>query len=354
MGDKISARDFAAAHGVPVAPSVDADRRPRRLSRGGEAIGFPLLDQGGGGRRRQGHEHRALGRRTRGGRAHRRQRGAALFRRRPHLCRDLCRAPAPHRSAGRSATATGGAIHLFERECSVQRRFQKIIEEAPAAEPAAGAARRNLRRRRAARRRRALSRTLGTVEFILGADGRFFFLEMNTRLQVEHPVTEMITGLDLVRMQLEIAAGRGLPLNQRRGQARPATRSNAASAPKTPSAISCPRPASSQVLEAPVGALSALRERARGRAEDHRRFRSDARQARRPRRRPRRGDRRARSRRSTISRCSACKHQRRLSRARARSSRPSAPASCTPASSREHAADARAAALDRGRDRTPR
>jgi acetyl/propionyl-CoA carboxylase alpha subunit len=103
----------------------------------------------------------------------------------------------------------GRAIHLYERECSVQRRFQKIVEEAPAANLSAalrddicGAA---VRLARAAR-----YRNLGTVEFILGADGRFFFLEMNTRLQVEHPVTEMITGLDLVGLQLDIAAGFGL------------------------------------------------------------------------------------------------------------------------------------------------
>ena len=107
----------------------------------------------------------------------------------------------------------GGAIHLFERECSVQRRFQKIIEEAPATnlseslrEEICSCA---VRLAAAAR-----YRNVGTVEFILGADGRFFFLEMNTRLQVEHPVTEMITGLDLVRIQLDIAAGRGLPFPQ--------------------------------------------------------------------------------------------------------------------------------------------
>jgi acetyl/propionyl-CoA carboxylase alpha subunit len=107
----------------------------------------------------------------------------------------------------------GGAIHLFERECSVQRRFQKIVEEAPAArldpslreEICASA----VRLASAARYANA-----GTVEYILGADGRFFFLEMNTRLQVEHPVTEMITGLDLVRAQIGIAAGHGLPLAQ--------------------------------------------------------------------------------------------------------------------------------------------
>ena len=110
----------------------------------------------------------------------------------------------------------GGAIHLFERECSIQRRFQKIVEEAPAPNLPAGNSRgvccdAAVRLARAARYKNA-----GTIEFILGADGRFFFLEMNTRLQVEHPVTEMILGLDLVRAQIEIAAGRGLPFAQDR------------------------------------------------------------------------------------------------------------------------------------------
>ena len=107
----------------------------------------------------------------------------------------------------------GGAIHLFERECSIQRRFQKIIEEAPAANLSP-----ELRDEICASATRLTAaanyKNAGTVEYILGADGRFFFLEMNTRLQVEHPVTEMITGIDLVRAQIEIAAGKGLPLPQ--------------------------------------------------------------------------------------------------------------------------------------------
>ena len=107
----------------------------------------------------------------------------------------------------------GNVIHLFERECSVQRRFQKIVEEAPAANLPA-ALRDRICAAAAALAAAAKYKNAGTVEFILGADGRFFFLEMNTRLQVEHPVTEMITGLDLVRAQIEIAAGHGLPLAQ--------------------------------------------------------------------------------------------------------------------------------------------
>ena len=212
MGDKISARDFAQAQGVPVAPSVmptgDLDDFIARA----EGIGFPLLIKaaaGGGGkgmsivrsaeglreaaRIASGEAQRYFG----DGRVY-----AETYVERPR-----------HIEVQVLGDGEGGAIHLFERECSVQRRFQKIVEEAPAArlDPALREAicASAVRLAAAARYRNA-----GTVEYILGADGRFFFLEMNTRLQVEHPVTEMITGLDLVRAQIEIAAGRGLPLAQ--------------------------------------------------------------------------------------------------------------------------------------------
>src|SRR5262249_56465612 len=103
----------------------------------------------------------------------------------------------------------GGASQRFERECSIQRRFQKIIEEAPWA-PLPQATRAAICEAAVRLAAAARYKNAGTVEFILGADGRFFFLEMNTRLQVEHPVTEMICGIDLVRTQIEIAAGLAL------------------------------------------------------------------------------------------------------------------------------------------------
>lgn len=212
MGDKISARNFAEAHGVAVAPSImPTDDVDEFVARAG-AIGFPLLIKaaaGGGGKgmsivRSAGEMGEAAriaaseaARYFGDGRVY-----AETYVERPR-----------HIEVQVLGDGEGGAIHLFERECSIQRRFQKIIEEAPAAnldpvlreEICASA----VRLASAARYRNA-----GTVEYILGSDGRFFFLEMNTRLQVEHPVTEMVTGIDLVRAQIEIAAGRALPATQ--------------------------------------------------------------------------------------------------------------------------------------------
>ena len=212
MGDKISARNFAEANGVPVAPSVMPTGDLDAFITQAEAIGFPLLIKaaaGGGGKGmsivRAAGELREAARLASSeaqryfgdGRVY-----AETYVERPR-----------HIEVQVLGDGKGRAIHLFERECSVQRRFQKIIEEAPSAnlpsELAADICDSAVGLAAAARYKNA-----GTVEYILGADGRFFFLDINTRLQVEHPVTEMITGLDLVRCQIEIAAGKGLTLEQ--------------------------------------------------------------------------------------------------------------------------------------------
>ncbi|HXT09200.1 MAG TPA: biotin carboxylase N-terminal domain-containing protein [Roseiarcus sp.] len=208
MGDKISARDFARAQGLPVAPSITPSRNGDAFLAQAATLGFPLIIKaaaGGGGKGMSVVRAPAQLREAARIAASEAQRYfgdgriyAETYVERPR-----------HIEVQIAGDGEGDALHLHERECSVQRRFQKIIEEAPApnldpglrADICAAA----VRLAAAAR-----YRNLGTVEFILGADGRFFFLEMNTRLQVEHPVTEEITGLDLVRLQLEIVAGFGL------------------------------------------------------------------------------------------------------------------------------------------------
>lgn len=212
MGDKISARRFAEAHGVPVAPSVEPTGDVDAFVAAASRIGFPLLIKaaaGGGGKGMSIVNNSAeLAERARlaaseaeryfgDGRVY-----AEVYVTRPR-----------HIEVQILGDGMGGAIHLFERECSIQRRFQKIIEEAPAANLAAGL--RDAMCEAAVKLAKAARyRSAGTVEFILAEDGRFFFLEMNTRLQVEHLVTEMITGTDLVRAQIDIAAGVAAPLAQ--------------------------------------------------------------------------------------------------------------------------------------------
>jgi acetyl/propionyl-CoA carboxylase alpha subunit len=212
MGDKISARAFAAAHGAPVAPSVAYEGDLDAFAAKAATIGFPLLVKAaaGGGGKGMSIVHSpidlAAAARIAASEAQRyfgdgRIYAEAYIERPRHIEVQVL------------GDGEGNIIHVFERECSVQRRFQKIIEEAPAPNLSASL-RQRIREAAVALARAAKYKSAGTVEFILAPDGRFFFLEMNTRLQVEHPVTEMIASCDLVRAQVEIAAGFGLPFSQ--------------------------------------------------------------------------------------------------------------------------------------------
>jgi len=213
MGDKVRARQLAAAAGLPVTPgSPDKLRDAAEAGRLAAALGFPVLLKaaaGGGGR------------------------GMRVVRHAGDLADQFA-------DAAREAKAAFGdgsvyvekylenirhieiqvlsdgdnVLHLGERDCSIQRRNQKLLEETPS--PALDASIRGRMGEAAVRLCRHVGYTsAGTIEFILdAASGEFYFMEMNTRIQVEHPVTEMVTGIDLVKAQLEIAAGKPLALRQ--------------------------------------------------------------------------------------------------------------------------------------------
>ena len=215
MGDKISARGAVEARGVPTVPGI---ARPgltdEELAAGAETIGFPVLikpSAGGGGK---GMHVVTAPDELRAALATARREAAASFGDDALFLERFVATPR-HIEVQVLADAHGGVVHLGERECSLQRRHQKVVEEAPS--PLLDAATRARIGAAACETARSVGyRGAGTVEFIVSADrpDEFFFMEMNTRLQVEHPVTEMVTGLDLVELQLRIAAGEPLPFGQ--------------------------------------------------------------------------------------------------------------------------------------------
>ncbi|ETR76908.1 acetyl-CoA carboxylase [Afipia sp. P52-10] len=211
MGDKIRARAFVAKHGFPVAPSAIEDDDPSNFAERARKVGFPLLikpSAGGGGKgMRIVRDPAALNEEI----ARARSEGERYFGDGRLYVEKYIEQPR-HIEVQVLGDAHGHVVHLFERECSVQRRFQKIVEETPS--PALSDAQRKTICETAAGIAQAANyRNAGTIEFIYGK-GEFYFLEMNTRLQVEHPVTEMVTGIDLVREQLRIAAGQKLSFTQ--------------------------------------------------------------------------------------------------------------------------------------------
>jgi acetyl-CoA/propionyl-CoA carboxylase biotin carboxyl carrier protein len=221
MGDKIRAKQTVAKAGVPVVPGSDAggdapSPDDAGLARAAEQIGYPVLlkPSAGGGGKGMREVHRADDLAEAITSARREARGS--FGDDTLLVERLVTDPR-HIEIQILADAHGNVIHLGERECSLQRRHQKIIEEAPS--PLLDETRREAMGAAAVEAARAVGYVgAGTVEFIVGAErpDEFFFMEMNTRLQVEHPVTEEIFGLDLVELQLRVAAGEREPWPARR------------------------------------------------------------------------------------------------------------------------------------------
>ncbi len=213
MGSKSAAKALMEKAGVPLTPGYHGDDQdPALLAREAAKIGFPVLikaSAGGGGK---GMRRVDRAQDFAAALASCRREAKSAFGDDRVLVEQYVLKPR-HIEIQVFADSLGGCVYLFERDCSVQRRHQKVLEEAPA--PGMTVERRVAMGSAAVEAAKAVGYVgAGTVEFIAPPDGRFYFMEMNTRLQVEHPVTEMITGLDLVEWQLRVAAGEPLPRAQ--------------------------------------------------------------------------------------------------------------------------------------------
>jgi acetyl-CoA carboxylase biotin carboxylase subunit len=213
MGNKITARSLMQQAGVPVVPGWEGNSDDTvALVAAAETIGYPVLIKaasGGGGKgMRVVNEPSEL--LTAVGQAQREAEKAFAD---STVFLEKYVSPARHIEFQILGDHHGHVVHLFERECSIQRRHQKIIEESPS--PSITEALRSKMGAVAIEAAKAIGYTnAGTLEFIVGPSDDFYFLEVNTRLQVEHPVTEMVLGLDLVQLQIEIALGKSLPFEQ--------------------------------------------------------------------------------------------------------------------------------------------
>jgi acetyl-CoA carboxylase biotin carboxylase subunit len=212
LGDKTTARQMMEKSGVPIIPGTTKGQAPAELVPIAKKMGYPVLIKaaaGGGGKgmrvvenpddlvesaeQASSEAQNAFGDGT--------------------IYIEKYLAKPRHVEVQVLADSHGNVVHLYERECSIQRRHQKIIEETPSV-ALDDTLRQQMGEAACAAVKTAGYENAGTVEFLLDPDGKFYFLEVNTRLQVEHPITEMITGIDLVRAQLEIAAGGKLPFTQ--------------------------------------------------------------------------------------------------------------------------------------------
>jgi acetyl-CoA carboxylase biotin carboxylase subunit len=213
MGDKAQAKIEMRAAGVPLVPGAEGIESDAQARAAADELGYPVLlkaASGGGGRGMRivnaGHE-------LEGAYAQASNEAMAAFSD-GTLYVEKVIAPARHVEIQVLCDSHGGVLTCGERECSIQRRHQKLIEESPS--PALDAALREEMEAAAERACRHIGyRNAGTFEFLVGPDGSFSFIELNARLQVEHPVTELATGLDLVREQVRVAAGEPLPVTGR-------------------------------------------------------------------------------------------------------------------------------------------
>ena len=213
MGDKSAAKALMQQAGVPLTPGYHGDEQiPEFLRKQADSIGYPVLikaSAGGGGKGMRRVDDSATF--TEALASCQREAQSAFGN--AHVLVEKYVERPRHIEIQVFGDSHGDVVYLFERDCSVQRRHQKVLEEAPA--PGMTPERRAAMGKAAVDAARAVNYVgAGTVEFIAGPDGDFYFMEMNTRLQVEHPVTECITGTDLVEWQLRVASGEPLPLQQ--------------------------------------------------------------------------------------------------------------------------------------------